>query len=121
MIKQKNQTNKIGYDDLISITERKNRKADFSQKKDPVDFLNESKKGEITIEKAKDSQEDFNNYLNTIRRANKTKNQWSKLANINRLFNGRNDAIKFIEDYASMILEAKIKAAEERTTGQEQD
>ena len=27
------------------------------------------------------------------------------LANINILFNARNDAIKFIEDYGSMILE----------------
>ena len=29
------------------------------------------------------------------------------LANINILFNARNNAIKFIEDYGSMILEAK--------------
>ena len=40
---------------------------------------------------------------------------WNKektLANINLLFNGRNDAIKFVEDYGSMILEAKRKATE---------
>ena len=29
------------------------------------------------------------------------------------LFNGRNDAIDFIEDYGSIILEARKKAAEE--------
>ena len=29
------------------------------------------------------------------------------LANINILFNARNNAIKFIEDYGSMIFEAK--------------
>ena len=29
------------------------------------------------------------------------------------LFNGRNDAINFIEDYGSMILEARKKSAEE--------
>ena len=29
------------------------------------------------------------------------------LANINILFNARDNAIKFIEDYSSMILEAK--------------
>ena len=34
------------------------------------------------------------------------------LANINMLFNRRNDAIKFVEDYGSMILEAKRKATE---------
>ena len=86
-------------------------------KKGPIDFLNEIKKGEITIEQAKASQEDFNNYLKTIRRGNKTKEQENTLANINRLFNGSNYAVKFIEDYGSMILEAKKKAAEEPTTG----
>ena len=35
-------------------------------------------------------------------------------ANINMLFNGRNDSIKFVDDYASMILEAKGKVAEEK-------
>ena len=33
--------------------------------------------------------------------------------NTNKLFNGRNDGIKFVDDYRSMILEAKRKAAEE--------
>ena len=67
----------------------------FVQKRGPVDFLNEIKKGEITVEQGKDSQEDFNNYLKQWR-GNKTKKQGKKLENINRLFNGRNDAIKFI-------------------------
>ena len=30
------------------------------------------------------------------------------------LFDGRNDAIKFIEDYSSMILEARKRASEEQ-------
>ena len=37
------------------------------------------------------------------------------LANINLLFNARNNAIKFIEDYGSMILEAKRLAKQEGT------
>ena len=37
------------------------------------------------------------------------------LANISKLFNGRNDAIKFVDDYGSMILQTKRKAAEEET------
>ena len=32
------------------------------------------------------------------------------LSNINILFNARNNAIRFIEDYGSMILEAKMLA-----------
>ena len=35
------------------------------------------------------------------------------LANINILFNARNNAIKFIEDYVSMILDAKRLAKQE--------
>ena len=30
------------------------------------------------------------------------------------LYNGKNEAVKFYEDYSSMILEAKKKAAEEQ-------
>ena len=84
------------------------------KRKGPADYLNEIKKGEITIEQTKDSQEDFNNYLKTIRRGNKTKKQGNTLANINRLFNGRNDAIRFIEDDGSIILEAKKKLQKNR-------
>ena len=38
------------------------------------------------------------------------------MANINKLFNRRNDAIKFVDDYGSMILQAKRKAVEEPAT-----
>ena len=35
------------------------------------------------------------------------------MANANKLFDERNDAIKFVDDYVSMILEAKRKTADE--------
>ena len=41
------------------------------------------------------------------------KNKKKTLTNINKLFKGGNDAIKFVDDYGSMILEAKKKSAEE--------
>ena len=37
------------------------------------------------------------------------------MAIINKLFNRRNDAMKFVDDYGSMILEAKKKAAREES------
>ena len=37
------------------------------------------------------------------------------MANSNKLFNGRNDATKFVDGYGSMILEAKRKAAEKES------
>ena len=36
-----------------------------------------------------------------------------KFSEINKLFNGRNDAIKVVDDYGWVILEAKRKVAEE--------
>ena len=50
-----------------------------------------------------------------IRRGNKNANQKKVLANINIHFNVRNNAIKFVEDYGSMILEAKRLAKQEGT------
>ena len=52
-----------------------------------------------------------------IRRGNKNNNQITTLANINIHYNARNSVIKFIEDYSSMILEAKKPAKEQEGTG----
>ena len=52
-----------------------------------------------------------------MRKGNKNDNKKRTLANINILFNARNNAIKFIEDYGSMILEAKKLAREQAGTG----
>ena len=53
--------------------------------------------------------------LKKIRKGNKNDEQKKTLANINTLFNARNNAIKFIEDYGSVILEAKRLAKQEGT------
>ena len=52
-----------------------------------------------------------------IRRGNKSASQKRTLANINIHYNVRNSAIKFIEDYSSMILEAKKMTKEQEGTG----
>ena len=83
------------------------KKFDFGTTKDPITFLNDVKNGKISLEEAKNKQQNYLNYLNIIRRWNKNANQRKTLANINIHFNARNNAIKFIEDYGSMILEAK--------------
>ena len=43
---------------------------------------------------------------------NKSEKQKNPLADINKFFNRRKGAIKIADDYGSMILEAKRKAAE---------
>ena len=74
------------------------------------------------MKQTKTSQEDFNNYLKTIRRGRKTEEKKTtkkkkKLENLNMILNAINDVIKFIESYGSMMLEAKKRAAEEAKTG----
>ena len=97
---------KIDDKNFVFTTISTGRKTDLSRKYDPLALLNKIKKGEITIEEAKESQKDFNNYLKMVGRENKNKEQEKTLKNINMFFDGRKDAINFIKDYGSMILEA---------------
>ena len=82
-------------------------KYQFNGVKDPLVFLKEIKEGRILIQEAKNIQKEFNKQLNLIRRGNKNQEQRQALNNITDLYNARDMAIKFIEDYGSMILEAK--------------
>ena len=109
--------NKIDYDNLKYVVERNGVEYDFNKIKDPITFLDNIKKGKISPEEAKEKQKDYYRYLNTIRRGNKNASQKRTLANINILFNARDNAIKYIEDYSSMILEAKKLAREQEGTG----
>ena len=69
------------------------------------------------MKKAIEQQHLFFQYLNIIRIGNKNDNQKRTLANINMFYNARNNAIKFIEDYGGMILEAKKQAKGQEGTG----
>ena len=111
--KIKELSEKIDDNNLVFTTISTGRKTDFSKNDDLLTFLNKIKKDKITIEETKESQKDFINYLKMIRKGNKNQEQEKTLKYLNILFNGRNDAISFIEGYGSMILEAKRKAAEE--------
>ena len=99
--------NKIDYDNLKYVVESSGVEYSFNKIKDPITFLNDIKKGQISLEEAKEQQQNYYNYLNMIRRGNKNASQKRTLANINIHYNARNSAIKFIEDYSSMILKAK--------------
>ena len=109
--------NKIDYDNLKYVVESSGDEYKFNKIKDPIALLNDIKKGKISIEEAKEQQKDYYSYLNTIRRGNKNDSQRRTLANIDSHYNARNSAIKFIENYSSMILEAKKLAKEQEGTG----
>ena len=109
--------NKIDYNNLKYVTVNNRISYSFSELEDPITFLNEIKKGETSLEEAKITKENYLEYLNIIRKGNKNVEQRKALANIKMLYNARNDAIKFIEDYGSMILEAKKLAREQKGIG----
>ena len=106
--------NKIDYNDLKYVAINNNTTYNFSDITDPITFLNEIKNGEMSLEEAKTVQQYYLDYLNIIRKGNKNAEQRKTLANINILYSARNNAIKFIEVYGSMILEAKKLAKEEQ-------
>ena len=105
-------SNKIDYNDPKYVTVNNNTTHSLSDITDPITFLNEIKNGKLSLEEAKTIQQYYLEYLNIIRKGNKNAEQRKTLANINILYSARNDAIKFIEDYGSMILEAKKLARE---------
>ena len=109
--------NKIDYDNLQYVAVNSSKTYDFSTLKDPISLLEEIKKGTITLQEAKNTQQDYLDDLNIIRKGNKNAEQKRTLANINIHFNARDNAIKFIEDYGSMILDAKKLAREQEGTG----
>ena len=109
--------NKIDYDNLEYAVYSRKELINFSELKSPLTLLDEIKKGEITLEEAKNYQKDYLDYLKIIRKGNKSVQQRETLANLNMFYNAREEAIKFIEDYGSMILEAKKLAREKEGTG----
>ena len=103
----------VDYNNLSYEVITSGNRYQFDGVKDPLVFLKEIKEGRISIEEAKNMQKEFNKQLNFIRRGNKNQDQRQALNNINNLYNARDMAIKFIEDYGSMILEKKKMVKQE--------
>ena len=104
--------NKIDYNNLNYVVVGTGDEYNFNILDDPITLLNNIKKGKISMKKAIEQQYNFRKYLNIIRMGNKNDNQKRTLANINMFYNARDNAIQFINDYGSMILEAKRLAIE---------
>ena len=109
--------NEIDYDDLDYVVLSKDMEYNFSIEKDPISLLKAIKEGEISLKEARDRQRNYLHYLNTIRGGHKNSVQKKTLSNIENHFNAIESAIKFIEDYGSMVLEAKRLARKQEGTG----
>ena len=106
--------NQIDYNNLEYPVYSQRDLLDFSKLIDPITLLDKIKKGEITLETAKDYPKVLLENIKPIRKGNKNAEQKKILANINMFYNAKDGAIKFIEDYGSMILEAKRLAKEDQ-------
>ena len=109
--------NKIDYDDLDYVILSKDMEYNFSIEKDPISLLKAIKDGEMSLKEARDRQRNYVQYLNIIRKGSKNSVQKKTLSNIENHFNAREKAIKFIEGYGSMVLEARRLAIEQEGTG----
>ena len=109
--------NKIDYDDQDYVILSKDMEYNFSIEKDPISLLNYIKEGKITLKEAKDRQRNYKYYLNIIRKGNKNSVQKRTLSNIENHYDARESVIKFIEDYGTMVLEAKRLAKQQEGTG----
>ena len=81
--------------------------------------MNKIKNGEIKLAEAKNDQIKFKSNLGEIKKGNnkkRSKEQKNALYNIDMLYKARNEAIKFFNDYSSMVSEAKNKA-KNKTSG----
>ena len=88
--------NKIDYNNLNYVVAGTGDKYSFDDLDDPLTFLSNIKKDEISMEKAVKQECNFHKYLNLIRIGNKNDNQKRTLANINVFYNARENVIKFI-------------------------
>ena len=63
--------NKSNYDNLEYVAVNSGKIYDFTRLKDPLTFFEEIKKGKISLEEAKNNQQNYLNYLNIIRKGSK--------------------------------------------------
>ena len=108
--KIKELSKKINYDNIKYYVRNSNTEFSFSKLRDPENLIEDIRKGKIDLEKAKNDQVIFEKYLNRIIVRGTSGDQKTTVANINILFKGRNNAIKFFDGYRSMILESRKRA-----------
>ena len=71
--------NEIDYDDLDYVVLSSDKEYKFSTEKYLISLLNAIKKGEMSLDEAKNRQKDYLKYLNTIRKGNKNPRQKKNL------------------------------------------
>ena len=66
---------KVDYNNLKYIAKSSDEKLAFDKLEDPMVFPNDIKTGKISLEEAKNLQQDYEEYLKKIRKRNKSDEQ----------------------------------------------
>ena len=114
------QIKKVNSDDLIYRCKGSTADAKFDKFDNALNIINNKQNDEISLADVKNNQDKFKSYLGEIKKENKkhrSKEQKNTLYNIEMLYKARTEAIKFYDDYSSMMSEAKIKAKATKETG----
>ena len=107
------QIKKANSDDLIYRYKGNIADAKFDKFYNALDIIDKIRNGKIDLADVKNNQEKFKSYVGEIKKGNKkhrSKVQKNTLYNIEILYKARNEAIKFHDDYASMMSNAKHRA-----------
>ena len=98
--------------DLIYRSQGNITDAKFNKFDKALDIINKIRDGKIDLADVKNNQEKFKIYLGKIKKGNKkhrSKVQKNTLYNIETLYKAKNEAIKFYDDYSSMMSEIKYR------------
>ena len=106
------QIKNVNSDDLIYRYKGNTPDLDFDEFDNAFDIIDKIRDGKINLSDVKNNPEKFKFYLGNIKKGNKkhrSKAQKNTLYNTEMLYKARNKAIKFCDDYSSMMSEAKYR------------
>ena len=104
---------KVNSDNLICRYKINIVDVKFDEFDNAFDIIDKIRDGKIDLSDVKNNQEKFKSCLGEIKKGSKkhrSKAQKNTLYNIEILYKARNEAIKFYDDYSSMMSEAKYRA-----------
>ena len=104
---------KVNYDNLIYKYKSSTADIKFDKFDNTFSLLNKIRDVKISLNGAKNDQENFKGDFGEIKRRNKqniSKEQKNALYNIDMLYKARKEVIKFFDVYSSMVSEAKNRA-----------
>ena len=101
---------KVNSDDLIYRYKGNTADIDFNESVNAFDIIDKIRDGKMDLSDVKNNQEKFKSDPGKIKTVKKSKAQKNTLYNIEMLYRAKHEAIKFDDNYSSMMSEGKYRA-----------